>query len=161
MVIGDTALVQASRAAKAIETKINKFTDAEKMKLDTDRTNSNTGEETVATEGRSITNQPLFHPFSRIIDTYSQDHLGVRYDGPYHDSSDDRNSASLVCVILSSTVADWTTITTTDQERDSFQALYYTGGDALYDEEGAVASWLRNPAAPWDLLPIPAMKLSQ
>jgi glyoxylase-like metal-dependent hydrolase (beta-lactamase superfamily II) len=160
MVIGETPLVQASRATK-VETRINKFTDAEKMKLDTDRTKSNTGKEIVATEGHSITHQSFSHPFSRIIDTYSQGHLGVRYTGNFRETSDDRNSASLVCVILSSTVSDWTTITTTDQERNSFQALYYTGGDALYDEEGAVASWLRNPAAPWDLLPLPAMKLSQ
>lgn len=161
MVIGDTPLVQASRATKAVQMRINEFTAKEKMKFDTDQTKSNTSEEIVATEGRSITHQPLFHPFSRIIDTFSEDHLGVRYTGGFRDSSDDRNSASLVCVILSSTVTDWNTVTTTDQERDSFQALYYTGGDALYDEEGAVASWLRNPAAPWDLLPMPAMKLSQ
>lgn len=136
VVIGETPLAQASRAAKPPEIVIN-------------------------TEDKLLKRKHFAPPLEKIIDIFSPEHLGVRYTGDFRDSSHDRNSASLICVILNSNVLDWTAVTTKEQERDSFLALYYSGGDALYDEEGAVASWLQDPDAKWNLLPMRAMKLSQ
>jgi len=79
----------------------------------------------------------------------------------YRADSLQKNSASLVCVILAAKVTVWTTTMTADQQRDSFRVLQYTAGDALFDEEGAVAGWLQNHGAKWPIKPVSVMKVSQ
>jgi hypothetical protein len=116
----------------------------------------------VTNPGRSTLTRPSIQrvgPVRHVIDPNAGS-LGQRWNEERKDSLQ-KNSASLVCVVLASTVTNWTAVTTAAQMRDSFRVLLYTAGDALFDEEGAVVSWLRNGDQEWTVKPVSVVKVSQ
>jgi hypothetical protein len=120
-----------------------------------------TGHAVVTSPGRSTLTGPSLQrvgPVRHVIDPNALS-LSRRWEEPRTDSHQ-KNSASLVCVVLASKVTDWTAVAAA-QMRHSFRVLLYTAGDALFDEEGAVVSWLRNRTEAWTVQPVSVVKVSQ
>ncbi|KAF2465819.1 uncharacterized protein BDR25DRAFT_378525 [Lindgomyces ingoldianus] len=75
-----------------------------------------------------------FRPRLKVVDSTLK--KGQRYDPRGAKDSKAKNSASIVCLILAPTG--------NKTPKDSFKILHFLGGDALWDVEGALVTWMKN-----------------
>jgi len=100
----------------------------------------------------AVHNRPHKPPISHVINLGAS---GQVYGSP-HKTPEARNAPSLCCVLLWRTAATDVAL--------NFRVLHYSAGDAFFDVEGSVASWLTNgperQLGLWEIY-CPLMKLSQ